>query len=161
MEQQHSQGNTMMFRASRRIPRMLCLYTATAIYCNLPVFKWLIVIKQVYVTLATLWKFFHYFPKRVECPRGVAGAWSTWTKRSFKPSNTHILASTQTVCKGSERELQHHCECLNNIYNQTHKPEVLGIRKAFVSPQLYRPFFFSIMLKHKLPSWADLSRQIK
>lgn len=45
-------------------------------------------IKHVYVTLTTLWKLFHYSPKRTECLKEVQGVLDLPELKIVKPSNT-------------------------------------------------------------------------
>ena len=49
-------------------------------------------IKHVYITLTTLWSFFHYSPKRAECLKEVQRVLDLPELKVDKPSNTHWLA---------------------------------------------------------------------
>ena len=54
-------------------------------------------IKHVYVTLTTLWKFFHYSPKRAECLKEVQRVPDLPKLKIIKPSDTHWLAHERCV----------------------------------------------------------------
>ena len=50
------------------------------------------VIEHVYVTLISLWKIFHYFPKRVQSLKEIQKVFDSSELRIVKPSDTPWLA---------------------------------------------------------------------
>ena len=68
-------------------------------------------IKHVYVTLTTLWKFFHYSPKRAECLKVVQRVLDLLELKIVKPSDTRWLAHERCVkavkASNCERSKQH------------------------------------------------------
>ena len=68
-----------------------------------------------------------------------------------KPSDTRWLAHEHYVkaVKASYSAIEN---ALNNIYEQTHEREVLGISRALCKPSNVAAIIFSIVLCHKLPS---------
>ena len=54
-------------------------------------------IKHVYTTLMTLWKFFHYFPKRAESLKEIQKVLDLPELKIVKPSDTRWLAHERCV----------------------------------------------------------------
>ena len=48
-------------------------------------------IKHVYITLTTLWKFFHYSPKRAQSLKGIQKVLDLPELKTVKPSDTRWL----------------------------------------------------------------------
>ena len=86
-------------------------------------------IKHVYTTLTTLWKFFHYSPKRAECLKEVKQVLDLLEVKIVKPSDTYWLAHERCV-KTVKASYGAIVMALNNIFETTHEPEALGISKV-------------------------------
>ena len=114
-------------------------------------------IKHVYVTLTSLWNFFHYSPKRAECLKEVQRVLDLPGLKTIKPSDTCWLAHEHCVkaVKGSYSAI---VNALNNIYEQTHEPEALGISKVLCKPSTVSAIY---LLDYALPQAAKLSRSLQ
>ena len=77
-------------------------------------------IKHVYITLTTLWKFFHYSPKRAECLKAVQRVLNMPELKVIKPSDTRWLAHERCVKAVKENYIAI-VITLNNIYEETHQ----------------------------------------
>ena len=85
-------------------------------------------IKHIYITLITLWKFFHYSPKRSVNLKEVQRVLNLPELKIFKPSHTRWLAHERGV-----KAVANYAAIviiLEKIYEQSHEPEALGISKA-------------------------------
>ena len=86
-------------------------------------------IKHVYVTLTSLWKFFHYSPKRAESLKMVQQVLDLPELKIAKPSDTRWLAHERCV-KAVKASYAAIVTALNHIHNNSHEPEALGLSKA-------------------------------
>ena len=86
-------------------------------------------IKHVYTTLTTLWKYFHYSPKRTERLKAVQHVLDLPELKVIKPSDRRWLAHERCV-KAVKESYSAIVHALNDIYDETHEPEALGISKA-------------------------------
>ena len=114
-------------------------------------------IKHVYVTLTTLWKFFHYSPERAECLKVVQRVLDLPELKIVKPSDTRWLAHERCV-KAVKASYSAIVNALNNIYEQTHEPEALGIGRALCKPSTVAAMY---LLDYALPQVAKLSRALQ
>ena len=110
-------------------------------------------IKHVYTTLTTLWKFFHYSPKRSECLKDVQQVLNLPELKVVKPSDTRWLAHERCV-KTVKANYAAIVTTLENIYEQTHQPEALGISKVLSKSSTSQAIF---LLDYVLPQVAKLS----
>ena len=110
---------------SKSILLMLCLYTATVTCCS-----WLVNntsgIAHVYTTL---WKHFHYFPKRADCLKEVQSVLELPEMKVIKPSDTRWLTHERCV-KAVKASYSAIVITLASIYEMSHEPEALGIHGA-------------------------------
>lgn len=83
-------------------------------------------IKHVQMTLTTLWKISHNSPKRIWSLNGVQHVLDLPELRIIKPSNTSWLAHESCV-KAVKVSSSAFVAALDNIYEQTHEPEALGL----------------------------------
>ena len=114
-------------------------------------------IKHVYITLTTLWKFFHYSPKRAECLKAVQRVLNMPELKVIKPSDTRWLAHERCVKAVKENYIAI-VITLNNIYEETHQPEALGISKALSSKSTISAVY---LLDYVLPQVAKLSKTLQ
>ena len=114
-------------------------------------------IKHVYTTLTTLWKYFHYFPKRTERLKVVQRVLDLPELKMIKPSDTCWLAHERCVEAVKER----YCaivHALNNIYYETNEPEALGISKTLCKKSSITAIY---LLDYVLPQVAKLSKTLQ
>ena len=78
-------------------------------------------IKHVYTTLMTLWKFFHYSPKRAESLKKIQTVLDLPELKIAKPSDTRWLAHEHCV-KASYSSIVF---VLENIFETSHEPEAM------------------------------------
>ena len=114
-------------------------------------------IKHVYVTLTALWKFFHYSPKRAESLKMVQQVLDLPELKIAKPSDTRWLAHERCV-KAVKASYGAIVIALNDIYENTHEPESLGLSKALSKQSTIVAIY---MLDYALPQVAKLSRTLQ
>ena len=114
-------------------------------------------LKHMYTTLSTLWKFFHYCPKRAECLKEVKRVLDLPELKIIRPSETCWLAHERCV-KAVEASYSTIVMALNNIYETTHEPEALGISKALCKKLTVAAIF---LLDYTLPHVAKLSKTMQ
>ena len=114
-------------------------------------------IKHVYTTLTTLWKYFHYSPKRTERLKAVQRVLDLPELKVIKPSDTRWLAHERCVkaVKESYIAIVH---ALNDIYDEMHEPEALGISKALCKKSYIAAIY---LLDYVLPQVAKLSKTLQ
>ena len=86
-------------------------------------------VKHVYTTLMTLWKFFHYSPKRAESLKGIQKVLDLPELKIVKPSDTRWLAHEHCV-KAVKASYSSIVLALENIYETSHEPEALGLSNS-------------------------------
>ncbi len=114
-------------------------------------------IKHVYTTLTSLWKFFHYSPKRTESLKEVQHVFDMPELKVLKPSDTRWLAHEKClkVVKASYAAI---VTALDNIHDSTHAPEALGLSKALSKQASIAGIF---LLDYTLPQLGKLSRTLQ
>ena len=113
-------------------------------------------IKHVYTTLMTLWKFFHYSPKRAESLKEIQKVLDLPELKIVKPSDTHWLAHKHCV-KAVKASYSSIVLALGNIYETSHEPEALGVSKALSSHSTIAAMY---LLDYILPQVAKLSHAL-
>ena len=113
-------------------------------------------IEHVYKTLMTLWKFFHYSPKRAEHLKSVQQVLDLPELKVTKPSDTHWLAHERCV-KAVKESYVAIVTALESFYEQTHEPEALGLSKALSRKSTVIAMY---LLDFVLPQVAKLSKCI-
>lgn len=111
-------------------------------------------IEHVYKTLMTLWKFFHYSPKRAEHLKGVQQVLDLPELKVTKPSDTRWLAHERCV-KAVKESYVAIVMALESFYEQTHEPEALGLSKALSRKSTVIAMY---LLDFVLPQVAKLSK---
>ena len=109
-------------------------------------------IKHVYITLITLWKFFHYSPKRFEKFKEVQRVLNVPELKIVKPSDPCWLVHEKCVKAVGKTVI---AITLENIYEQSHEPEALGISKALSKESTLSAIF---LLHFVLPLVIKLSK---
>ena len=92
-------------------------------------------------TLTALWKYFHYLPKRAESLREIQQVLRMPELKIVKPSDTRWLAHERCV-KTVKENYSAIVMALNNLYEETHEPEALGISRALSK----KSAFFSLTM---------------
>ena len=85
-------------------------------------------IKHVYTALTTLWKYFHYSPKRAESLKEIQKVLELPELKVIKPSDTRWL-SHQMCVKAVKANYNALMLTLSNNYQNFHEPEALGLHK--------------------------------
>ena len=114
-------------------------------------------IKHVYTTLTTLWKFFHYSPKRCQNLKEIQKVLDIPELKIVKPSDTRWLShekcvSTVKKCYGAI------VSALETIYQESNKPEALGISKILSKPSTLIAIY---LLDYILPEVSKLSKSLQ
>ena len=81
------------------------------------------------MTLTTLWKFFYYSPKCAQSLKEVQKVLDFPELKIVKPSDTRWLAHEQCV-KVVKASYSVIITALDHIYNESHEPDALGIKKT-------------------------------
>ena len=110
-------------------------------------------IEHVYKTLITLWKFFHYSPKRAEHLISVQQVLDLPELKVTKPSDTRWLAHER--CVKAVKSYVAIVTALESFYEQTHEPEALRLSKALSRKSTVMAMY---LLDFVLPQIAQLSK---
>ena len=86
-------------------------------------------IKHVYVSLMALWKYFLYSPKSAKSLRAVQSVLDLPEFKIANPSNTRWQAHERCV-KAVKASYAAIVVAFDNIHENTHEPEALGLRKS-------------------------------
>ena len=109
---------------------------------------------MVYTTLSTLWKYFHYSPKRARYLKEIQHVLNLPEIKVIMPSDTHWLGHKQRI-KASSTAL---VVTFDSSYQNFHAPEALGLYKALskftTSAAIY-------LLDYTLPLVANLSKSFQ
>ncbi len=89
-------------------------------------------IKHVYTTLMTLWKFFHYSPKRAESLKEIQKVLDLPELKIVKLSDTRWLTHERCI-KAVKASYSSIVLAFENIYETSHEPGSLGLSKALSS----------------------------
>ena len=113
-------------------------------------------IEHVYKTLMTLWKFFHYSPKRADHLKRVqqVHVLDLPELKVTKHSDTRWLAHERCV-KAVKESYVAIVTALENFYEQTHEPEALGLSIALSTKSTVIAMY---LLDFVLPQVAKLSK---
>ena len=114
-------------------------------------------IKHVYVTLTTLWKFFHFSPKRAQSLKEVQKVLDLPELKIVKPSDTRRLAHERCV-KAVKASYTAIVTSLEHIYQESHEPESLGLKKALCKKSTISAVY---LLDYVLPQLAKLSKALQ
>ena len=111
-------------------------------------------IKHVYTALTTLWKFFHYSPKRCENLKEIQKVLKLPELKIVKPSDTRWLAHEK--CVATVKKCYEAIICtLEKIYEESHEPEAFGISKILSKQST---LFAIYLLDFALPQVSKLSK---
>ena len=114
-------------------------------------------IKHVYTTLTSLWKFFHYSPKRTERLKEIQHVINLPELKMIKPSDTRWLSHERCV-KAVKESYSALVYALNDIYEESHEPEALGLSKVLCKLQTIAAVH---LLDYVLPQVAKLSKTLQ
>ena len=113
-------------------------------------------IKLVCTTLMTLWKFFHYSPKRAESLKEIQKVLDLPELKIVKPSDTRWLAHECSV-KAVKASYSSIVLALEKIYETLHESEALALSKALSSHSTIAAMYCLDIL----PQVAKLSRALQ
>ena len=105
----------------------------------------------------TLWKFFHYSPKRAESLKDIQKVLDLPELKIIKPSDTRWLAHEHCV-KAVIASYSSIVLALEKIYETSHEPGALGLSKALSSHFTIAAMY---QLDYILPQVAKLSRVLQ
>ena len=111
----------------------------------------------MYVSLMALWKYFHYSPKRAESLKAAQSVLHLPELKIAKPSDTRWLAHEKCV-KAVKASYAAIVVALDNIHENTHKPEALGLSKSLSKRSTVAAMY---MLDYTLPQVAKLSKTLQ
>ena len=114
-------------------------------------------IMHVYTMLTTLWKYFHYFPKRAESLKAVQHVLNLPEKKVIKPSDTRWLAHERCI-KAVKVSYTALVVTLDSNYQNFHAPEALGLYKALSK---FTNFAAVYLLDYTLSLLAKLSKSLE
>ena len=114
-------------------------------------------IKHVYTTLTTLWKYFHYSPKRAESLKEIQHVLNLPEMKDIKPSDTCWLAHEWCV-KAVKASYTALVVTLVSNYQNFHAPEALGLYKALSKFTTIAAIY---LLDYTLPLVAKLSKSLQ
>ena len=116
-------------------------------------------IKHVYVTLITaLWKSFNYSPKRAKSLKMVQQVLDLPKLKIAKPSDTRWLAYERCI-KAVKASYGAVVTALNDIHENTHEPEALGLGKVLTKQNTVAAMY--MLYNYILPQVAKLSRPLQ
>ena len=104
-------------------------------------------IKHVYSTLTTLWKYFHYSPKRAESLKEIQHVLNLPEMKVIKPPDTRWLAHEQRI-KAVKVSYTALVVTLDSNYHNFHAPEALGLYKALSKSITIAAIIYRIKLYH-------------
>lgn len=114
-------------------------------------------IKHVYTTLTSLWKYFHYSPKRAQSLKEIQNVLELPELKVIKPSDTCWLAHEHCV-KTVKENYEALVVTLESNYQNFHEPEALGLFKALC---MFTTIAALYMLDYTLPTVAKLSKTLQ
>ena len=116
-----------------------------------------ITVKHVYTMLTTLWKYFHYSPKRAESLKEIQHVLNLSEMKVIKPSDTRWLAHERCVQIVKSRYTAL-VVTLDRNYQNFHAPEALGLYKALSKFTTIAAIY---LLDYTLPLVAKLSKSLQ
>ena len=114
-------------------------------------------IEHVYTTLTTLWKYFHYSPKRTQPLKEIQDMLELPELKVIKPSDTCWLAHQRCV-KAVKASYTALVVTLDSNYLNFYEPEALGIYKA---SSKFSTIAAVYLLDYTLPVVAKLSKTLQ
>ena len=114
-------------------------------------------IKHVSTTLTTLWKYFHYSPKRPESLREIQHVLNLQEMKVIKPSDTRWLAHERCV-KAVKVSYTALVVSLDSNHQNLHAPEALGLYKGLSKFTTIAAIY---LLDYTLPLVAKLSKSLQ
>ena len=112
---------------------------------------------SMYTTLTTLWKYFHYSPKRVQSLKEIQNVLELPEFKVIKPSDTRWLAHEYCV-KAVKASYTALVVTLDNNYQNFHEPEALELHRALCRFATIAAIY---LLNYILPNVAKLSKTLQ
>ena len=114
-------------------------------------------IEHVYTTISSLWKFFHYSPKRSQSLKEIQTVLELPELKIIKLSDTRWLSHERCI-KAIKVSYNALVTTLEKIYHESHLPEALGLSKALSKKSTICAIF---LLDEGLPQVSKLSKALQ
>lgn len=114
-------------------------------------------IKHVYTTMTSLWKYFHFSPKRAQSLREIQDVLNLPELKIIKPSDTRWLAHERCI-KAVKASYTAVVVVLDSNYQNFHEPEALGLCKALSKFNTIAAIY---LLDFTLPVVAKFSKALQ
>ncbi len=114
-------------------------------------------LKKVFATLMSVWKMFHYSPKKLSALKEMQALINHPQLKMIKPSDTRWLAHDRYV-KAIRCSMRPLIDTLEHIHQDTGEPEALGMLRTM---KTYNFVATPIMLSDVLPVLTCLSRALQ
>ena len=111
-------------------------------------------IKHVYATLTSLWKYFHFSPKRAESLKEIQHVLELPEMKVVKASDTRWLAHERCV----RAVKANYTALVDSNYQNFHEPEALGLHKELSKFSTIAAIY---LLDYTLPVVAKLSKTVQ
>ena len=108
-------------------------------------------IEHVYATVSSLWKYFHYSPKRSQSLKEIQSVLNLPELKIIKPSDTRWLSHERSI-KAIKASYNALVTTLETIYHESHLPEALGLSKALMKKSTICAIF---LLDEALPTGCE------
>ena len=108
-----------------------CLYTVGHMFFSFAAFqlRCLLSLKKVFATLMSVWKMFHYSPKKFSTLKEIQVLVDHPQLKMIKPSDTRWLAHDRSV-KAIRCSMRPMIDTLEHIHEDTGEPEALGMLRT-------------------------------
>ena len=114
-------------------------------------------LKKVFATLMSVWKMFHYSPKKFSALKEMQALVNHPQLKMIKPSDTRWLAHDRSV-KANRCSMRPLIDTLKHIHEDTGEPEALGMLRTM---KTYKFVATLMMLSYILPVLTCLSRALQ
>ena len=135
---------------------MLCRAHVLQLYC-VSAARCLPSLKKVFATLMSVWKMFHYSPRKFSALKEMQALVNHPKLKMVKPSDTHWLAHNRSV-KAIRYSMRPLIDTLEHIHDDTGEPEALGMLRIM---KTYNFVATLMVLSDVLPVLTCLSRALQ
>ena len=140
-------------------PRALFVHCRAQVLqlCCVSVARCLPSLKKVFATLISVWKMFHYSPKKFSALKEMQALVNHPQLKMMKPSDTRWLAHHRSM-KAIRCSMRPLIDTLEHIHEDTGEPEALGMLRTM---KTYNSVATLMMLSDVLPALTCLSRALQ
>ena len=114
-------------------------------------------IKHVYVTITTIWKYFHSSPKRTQSLKEIQQVLELPELKEIKPSDTRWLAHERCI-KAVKASYTSLVVTFESNHQNFHEPEALGLHKSLSQFNTIAAIY---LLDYVLPNITKLSKTLQ